>query len=110
MKTRSLVLLLLAEVAAMSLWFVSAAVLPDMLRETALSPFRQAALSSGVQAGFVIGALVSAVLGLADRFDPRRVFAAAAIGAGLINLTLLIDVPGGAAAIAARDASVKPLQ
>jgi MFS family permease len=105
MKCRSLALLLLAEVAAMSLWFVSAAVLPDMLRETALTPFRQAALSSGVQAGFVIGALMSAVLGLADRFDPRRVFAAAAIGAGLINLTLLIDVPGGAAAIAARVAT-----
>ena len=89
MKTRTLVLLLLAEVAAMSLWFVSAAVLPDMLRETTLTPFRQAALSSGVQAGFVIGALVSAVLGLADRFDPRRVFAASAIGAGLINLRSL---------------------
>jgi MFS family permease len=102
MKFRSLALLLLAEVAAMSLWFVSAAVLPDMLREAALSPLRQAALSSGVQAGFVIGALVSAVLGLADRFDPRRVFAAAAIGAGLINLTLLVDAPGGVAAIAAR--------
>ncbi len=102
MKFRSLALLMLAEVAAMSLWFVSAAVLPDMLRETALSPFRQAALSSGVQAGFVIGALASAVLGLADRFDPRRVFAASAIGAGLINATLLIDPPGGAAAITAR--------
>ncbi len=105
MKFRSLVLLLLAEVAAMSLWFVSAAVLPDMLREAALSPFRQAALSSGVQAGFVIGALVSAVLGLADRFDPRRVFAAAAIGAGIVNATLLIDTPGGIAAIAARVAT-----
>ncbi len=69
----------------MSLWFVSAAILPDMLREGELSPIRQAALSSGVQAGFVIGALVSAVLGLADRFDPRRVFAASAIGAGLVN-------------------------
>ena len=105
MKFRSLVLLLLAEVAAMSLWFVSAAVLPDMLREAAVSPLRQAALSSGVQAGFVIGALVSAVLGLADRFDPRRVFAASAIGAGLINATLLIDAPGGIAAIAARVAT-----
>jgi len=105
MKFRSLALLLLAEVAAMSLWFVSAAVLPDMLREATLTPFQQAALSSGVQAGFVIGALVSAVLGLADRFDPRRMFAAAAIGAGLINLTLLIDTPGGAAAIAARFAT-----
>ncbi len=105
MKFRSLALLLLAEVAAMSLWFVSAAVLPDMLHEAAVSPIRQAALSSGVQAGFVIGALISAVLGLADRFDPRRVFAASAIGAGLINATLLIDAPGSIPAIAARVAT-----
>jgi MFS family permease len=93
---------MLAEVAAMSLWFVSAAVLPDMLREAALLPAQQAALTSAVQAGFVIGALGSAVLGVADRFDPRRVFAVSAIGAGLINAVLLIATPGGVAAIAAR--------
>ena len=101
MKFRSISLLLLAQVAAMSLWFVSAAILPDMLRETQLSSFRQAALSSGVQAGFVVGALLSAIFGLADRFDPRRVFAISAIGAGLVNLALLID-PGSILAIAAR--------
>lgn len=105
MKFRSVALLLLAEVAAMSLWFVSAAILPDMLREAALSPFRQAALSSGVQAGFVVGALVSAVFGLADRFDPRRVFAFSAIAAGLVNASLLVVSPGSSAAIAARIAT-----
>lgn len=104
-KLRSVSLLLVAEVAAMSLWFVSAAVLPEMLREATLSPLRQAALSSGVQAGFVVGALASAVLGLADRFDPRRVFAASAVGAGIANAVLLAAEPGGAAAIAARVAT-----
>lgn len=101
-KIRSITLLLVAEVAAMSLWFVSAAVLPDMLREAALSPFRQAALSSGVQAGFVVGALASAVLGLADRFDPRRVFALSAVGAAIANAAILAAEPGGAVAIVAR--------
>lgn len=102
MKTRSLVLLMSGEVLAMSLWFLSAAILPDMLREVELSPVRQAALSSGVQAGFVVGALVSAVLGIADRFDPRRVFAISAIGAALVNAVLLITEPGSVLAIAAR--------
>ncbi|MFK5980033.1 MAG: MFS transporter [Rhizobiaceae bacterium] len=105
MKFKSITLLLLAEVMAMSLWFVSAAILPDMVREANLSPFRQAALSSGVQAGFVIGALASAILGLADRFDPRRVFAISAIGAGLINAVLLITEPGSTLAITARIAT-----
>ena len=101
-KLRSISLLLVAEVAGMSLWFVSAAVLPDMAREVTLSPFRQAAMSSGVQAGFVVGALASAILGLADRFDPRRVFALSAILAGLANATLLVSVPGSLLAIGAR--------
>ena len=102
MKTRSIIILLAAEIAAMSLWFVSAAILPEMVREAAVSPVRQAALSSGVQAGFVIGALISAVFGLADRFDPRRVFAFSAISAGLVNALLLVAAPGSGLAIAAR--------
>ena len=45
-----------------------------------------------MQAGFVIGCLVSAFLGLADRLDPRRFFAAsAAIGAGANALLLVVD-------------------
>jgi MFS family permease len=76
-----------------------------MLREVQLSAVRQAALSSGVQAGFVIGALGSALLGLADRFDPRRVMASAAIGAGLVNAVLLVAAPGSFTAIAARIAT-----
>ncbi len=86
----------------MSLWFVSTAILPDMLRETPLTTFQQAALSSGVQAGFVMGALVSAALGLADRYDPRIVFAVSAIAAALANASLLFVEPGGVLAIAAR--------
>jgi len=102
MKARSLCLLLTGEVLAMSLWFVSAAILPAMMTETTISSIRQAALSSGVQAGFVFGAVLSAAIGLADRFDPRRVLALSAVTAGLVNATLLISPPGSLAAIAAR--------
>lgn len=79
--------------------------MPEMLREAKLSDFQQAALSSGVQAGFVIGALISAILGIPDRFDPRRVFAISAISAGAVNALLLVAEPGGALAIAARVAT-----
>ncbi|MDN3721631.1 MFS transporter [Roseibium salinum] len=69
----------------MSLWFMSAAILPDLTREFEISPFSQAALSSAVQIGFVAGAVLSAILGLADRIDPRRLFAACAIVAALFQ-------------------------
>ena len=101
-KAVSVSILVVAEMAGMSLWFVSAAILPDMARDGAISDTRQALLSSGVQAGFVFGALAIAISGLADRLDPRRVFAVCALAAALANLTLLILPPGGNDAIAAR--------
>ena len=105
MKLRSVCFLLLAEVAAMSLWFVSAAILPEMTKQVALTSFQQSALSSGVQAGFVIGALLLAIIGLPDRIDPRIVFAASAGMAGLVNLSLLVVDPASPLAIAARVAT-----
>jgi MFS family permease len=101
-KLSSITLLTLAEVAGMSLWFATAAALPDMVRENPISPMRQAMLSSGVQLGFVIGALFVASSGLADRFDPRRVFSLCALLAALATLALLLVPVGGNAAIALR--------
>ena len=46
--------------------------------EVELSPVLASLFTSAVQAGFVIGTLASAVLGLADRYDPRYVFALSA--------------------------------
>ena len=86
----------------MSLWFTSAAVLPDMVSEGAITPTRQALLSTGVQAGFVIGALIIAITGIADRYDPRKVLAISAVLAALANAALLIAPLGSDAAITAR--------
>jgi len=105
MKLSSMTILLLAELAGMSLWFTSAAIMPDMALEAEIAPFRQALLSTGVQIGFVIGALTVALSGIADRIDPRRVFAVSAALAALCNLVLLIAPIGGAAAVAARVAT-----
>lgn len=104
-KRGSILLLVLAEMAGMSLWFTSAAVLPDMVREGAIDPTRQALLSTGVQAGFVVGALAVSISGVADRFDPRKVFAFSAVAAALANAVLLVAPIGGAIAIAARFAT-----
>ena len=101
-KLRAMALLVVAEVLVLSLWFISSATMPGMLAEVDVSPSRQALLSSGVQIGFVIGALASAALGVADRFDPRRVFAISAVLAALANAMLPVLEPGGNAAIAMR--------
>jgi MFS family permease len=101
-KRTSITLLVLAEIAGMSLWFASAAILPDMVRESGIDAMRQAMLSSGVQLGFVAGALAVAASGLADRFDPRRVFAVCSVLAALCNAALLVVPIGGTIAVLLR--------
>jgi MFS family permease len=92
-KVASVAIIAVCQVAAMALWFSASAVVPALVAEYRLSGFAQAALSSGVQAGFVLGCLASAFAGLPDRVDPRRLFAACAVVAALANALLLVVDP-----------------
>ena len=104
-KRGSIAVLILCQVAVLSVWFSSAAVLAEMAGEAGLAPRRLAWLSTAVQAGFAAGALVYAALGIADRYDPRRVFALSALGAAAANAALLVAPVGGGEAIALRAAT-----
>lgn len=88
-KGRALVLLLAAQVLALSLWFSATAIVPALRLEFVLSDGVAALFTSAVQAGFVCGTLASALLGLADRLDPRRFFALASLVAAIANALLL---------------------
>ena len=88
-KAVSLTLLALCEVAAMTLWFSASAIVPSLDAEFGLSALQKSLFTSAVQAGFVTGTLASAILGLADRIDPRRFFMASTIVAALANAMLL---------------------
>ena len=94
-KPVAITIIALCQVAAMALWFSASAVVPALLAEYRLSPFLQAALTSGVQAGFVVGSLASAIFGLADRIEPRRFFMIAAIVASAANALILVVDPAG---------------
>jgi MFS family permease len=97
-KRASVAIIAMCQVAAMALWFSASAVTPALAAEFHLSNFSQAALTSGVQAGFVLGCLASAILGLPDRVDPRRLFAASATVGALANALLLAVNPASPAA------------
>ncbi len=88
-KWASVTLLAVCEVLAMALWFSALAVLPALRLEYGLSDLQASLISSSVSAGFVAGTLTSAVLGLADRFDPRRFFMVSALIAAADNLSIL---------------------
>ena len=69
----------------MTLWFSATALVPTFLKAQGGSTFQASLFTSGVQIGFVVGTLISAFLGLADRLDPRRFFMLASFGAATSN-------------------------
>jgi MFS family permease len=97
------VLLVLAtsELLAMAPWFSASAVSPTLTHLWALSPGATAWLTISVQLGFVIGALVSAMLILADRLSARRLIAGSAVLAAVATLGVAA-APGVRTAIACR--------
>jgi len=101
-KGASVALIAVCQLAAMALWFSASAIVPALVAEFGLSSFAQAALTSSVQTGFVLGCLASALLGLADRIDPRHFFAAAALVGAAANALLLVVDPGSSATLLLR--------
>jgi MFS family permease len=101
-KVPALIALALTQVAVLSLWFATSAAAPGLAGEFGLSDDRIGLLVSAVQAGFVVGSIGSAFLGLADRLDPRWFYAvSAAIGAAANALFIVTD-PGSSAALVLR--------
>ncbi len=84
-KWRQVALLALAETLAMALWFSGSAVVPQLTEAWNLSGAGQAWMTMSVQLGFVVGALASALLNLADRVRSDRLFALAALAGAAAN-------------------------
>ncbi len=77
----------------MSVWFSASAVVPALTQLWDLDSSGQAWLTMAVQIGFVVGALASAVLNLADLIPAPRLFALTAFSAAAF--TALIPGSGG---------------
>lgn len=97
-KWRTLLWLALAELLAMTVWFSASAVVPALTAAWALDGAGQAGLTMAVQAGFVAGAIVSALLNLADRLPTRQLFAGSALLAA--SCTALIPLAANGLALA----------
>jgi MFS family permease len=92
-----LAILAVAELLAMAPWFSASAVSPALARAWQLSPTGggTAWLTISVQLGFVAGALVSAMLTLADRWSARRLVAGSAALAALATLGVAMAPTAG---------------
>ena len=96
-----LVLLALAELLGMSLWFAGNAIAPQLQERWALSGSQIGWLTTAVQLGFVAGTAVIAVLNLADVLPSRLLFVISVLAGAAFNAALL-SAAGFPAAVATR--------
>jgi MFS family permease len=83
------------QVLGLAVWFSASAVAPALRDEWGLGQVGAVALTVSVQLGFVLGAVASAALTLADRIRPHRLLGCSAFGAAAC--TVLLTTVGSAA-------------
>jgi len=98
---RMLALIAVGEVLGMTLWFSATAAAPAIGAEYHMDVAARAWLTMAVQAGFVVGTLLTAVTSLADAITARRLFAIGCVLGALFNLSIT-SAPSSAAIIALR--------
>src|SRR5574337_709301 len=99
-KWPTLLLLALAELLGMAVWFSASAVVPALTTAWTLDDSGRAWLTMSVQIGFVVGAFGSAVLNLADRIPTRGLFTVSALAAGLATASIPLIADGLGLALA----------
>ena len=87
---RVLFVIVLAQFLCTSLWFAGNAILPDIIIDLNVDSNFLSHLTSAVQFGFITGTLVFALLTIADRFSPSRVFFVSSLIAAAFNLAICI--------------------
>ena len=99
-KWPTLMALSAAELLAMGLWFSATAVSPALMSAWSLTGAQAAWLTMAVQLGFVAGALLTALLNLADRFPAHGVIVAGAVAGAVCNALIpALDPPFAAVII-----------
>ena len=85
-----LLLIAAAQLLGMTLWFSATAAAPAIATELSISSSVMAWLTMAVQAGFVVGTLISATLNLADVLNARRLFALGCVAGAVANASIAL--------------------
>jgi MFS family permease len=86
---RILPVIVVAQFLCTTLWFVGNAVMPEIVTAFGLDKLFFASQTSAVQLGFIIGTLTFALLSIADRFSPSKVFFTSSLLAAAFNVFIV---------------------
>jgi len=101
-RSHPVLVIVLAQLFGTSLWFSPNSAAPDLVRAWQLSTTDLGYLTSSVQIGFILGTLILATSGLADRFPASRIFAISSLLGALFNGIFALTCSGLDQAIIAR--------
>jgi len=87
---RALTIIALSQLLVLTLWFSASAVAPSLETEWGLTTGQASWLTLAVQIGFVVGALLSAIVNLSDIVNARALFLVATLVASAANASLLL--------------------
>lgn len=73
-----------------SLWFAGNGVMPELVGTFQLQPSALGHLTIAVQLGFICGTLLFAILSIADRISPSKVFFSCALLGSLFNIVIIV--------------------
>ncbi len=82
-------IIVVSQFCCTSLWFAGNGVIHDLVTTFGLSESALGHVTSAVQFGFIIGTLLFAILSVADRFSPSKVFLCCALLGALFNLGVI---------------------
>lgn len=82
-------IIVLAQFAGTSLWFVGNAVLPELKSSLHLSQYAVSLVTSAVMLGFITGTLVFAFFSLADRISPVKLFFISSLLGAFTNISVV---------------------
>jgi MFS family permease len=86
---RILPVIVLSQFAGTSLWFTGNAILPELKQAMHLSQYAVSLVTTAIMLGFVAGTLAFAVLSIADRYSPVKIFFTCSLLAALSNTAVV---------------------
>lgn len=84
-------IIVISQFCCTSLWFAGNGVMNDLVSAFQLNETALGYLTSAVQLGFIAGTLIFALLTIADRYSPSKVFFICALIGSLFNLGVILE-------------------
>ncbi len=85
-------IIVMSQFCCASIWFAGNGVMNELVQTYLLPESALGHLTSAVQFGFIIGTFLFALLTIADRFSPSKVFFVCALLGALFNFAILLDI------------------